>query len=99
MKKHYTLCVRVKKASYGSFYKDEWFLDSGTSTHFTSFESDFVNMTLDNYSWVETTNSKVPLFMVASGTILTEHEIFDPEKETTKVAVSKLWPVYYISGI
>jgi len=39
-----------KKSSYGSFYKDKWFLDSGISTHFTPFKSDFVNMTLDNYS-------------------------------------------------
>ena len=37
--------------------------------------------------------------MVASGTILIEHEIFDPEKGTIKVAVSKLWLVYYISGM
>ena len=39
-----------KKASYGSFYEDEQFLDSSTSTHFTPFESDFVSMTLGNYS-------------------------------------------------
>jgi len=44
-----SLC-KSKKASYGSFYKDEWFLDSGASIHFTPFESDFVNMTLYNYS-------------------------------------------------
>ena len=37
--------------------------------------------------------------MVASDTVLIEHEIFDPEKEITKIAVSKLWPVYYVSGI
>jgi len=37
--------------------------------------------------------------MVTSGTFLIEHEIFDPEKETTKVAVSKLWLVYYVSSI
>ena len=37
--------------------------------------------------------------MVASSTVLIEHEIFDPKKETTKVAVSKLWPVYYISNM
>ena len=37
--------------------------------------------------------------MVASGTILIEHEIFDSEKEITKVAISKIWPVYYISDI
>jgi len=37
--------------------------------------------------------------MVASDTVLIEHEIFDPEKEITKIAVSKLWPVYCVSGI
>jgi len=47
-------------------------------------------MTLDNYSEVETVNSKTPLFMVAFGTVLIEHEIFDPPKETIKVAVLKL---------
>ena len=40
------LC-RSKKVSYGSFYEDEWFLDSNTST---PFESDFVDITLSNYS-------------------------------------------------
>jgi len=69
-------------------------LNSGASTHFIPFKSDFVNMSLGNYSQVETTNSKV-----ASSTVLIEYEIFDSEKETTKVAVSKLWPVHYISGI
>jgi len=37
-------------------------------------------MNLSNYGQVKTTNSKAPLFIVASGTILIEHEIFDPEK-------------------
>ena len=37
--------------------------------------------------------------MVASNTVLIEHEIFNSEKGTTKVAVSKLWPVYYISSM
>ena len=37
--------------------------------------------------------------MVAFGTILIEHEIFDPEKETTKVAVLKLQLVYYVSSM
>jgi len=83
------LC-KGKKASHGSFYEDEWFLDSGASTHFTLFEFNFVNITLGNYSQVEIVNSKVPLFMVASSTILIEHEIFDHKKETTQVAVSKL---------
>ena len=92
------LC-KGKKASYGSFFKDEWFLDSGASTYFTLFESNFVNITLDNYSQVETVNSKVLLFIVASGTVLIEHKIFDPKKWTIKIAMSKLWPVYCISNI
>ena len=37
--------------------------------------------------------------MIDSGTVLIEHEIFDPEKEAIKVAVSKLRLVYYISGM
>ena len=37
--------------------------------------------------------------MIASGTVLIEYEIFDPEKGAIKVAVSKLRLVYYISGI
>ena len=56
-------------------------------------------MTSDNYSWVETTNLKVLLFVVTSSTVLTEYEIFDSEKEITKVAMSKLQPVYYVSGV
>jgi len=40
---------KSKKAPYSSFYENEWFLDSGTSAHFTPFESNFVDMTLDNY--------------------------------------------------
>ena len=47
-------------------------------------------MTLDNYGQVETTNSKALLFIVVSGTILIEHEIFDSKKGTTKIVVSKL---------
>ena len=43
-----SLC-KGKKAPHGSFYKDELFLDSDISTHFTPFESNFVNITLDNY--------------------------------------------------
>ena len=65
-------------------------MDSGISAHFTPFESNFVDVTLGNYGWVETTNSKTSLFIVTSSTVLIEHEIFDPTKETTKVAVSKL---------
>ena len=83
------LC-KSKKAPYGSFYKDKWFLNSGISTYFTLFESDFVDITLDNYSQVKTANPKALLFMVASSTVLIKHEIFDPEKGTTKVAMSKL---------
>ena len=77
----------------------EWFLDSSTSAHFILFESNFVNMTLSNYGQVETTKSKALLFMVTSSTVLIEHKIFDSKKETTKVAVSKLLPVYCVSGI
>ena len=40
---------KCEKAPHSSFYEDEWFLDSDVSTHFTLFESDFVNMTLGNY--------------------------------------------------
>jgi len=96
-----TLCSLYKgeKAPHDSFYKDEQFLYSGVSTHFTPFESDFVDMTLGNYGQVKTANSKVLLFMVASGTVLIEHEIFDPKKETTKIAVSKLWLVYYVPSM
>jgi len=47
-------------------------------------------MTLGNYSQVETTNLKAPLFIVASGIILIEHEIFDCVKETTKISMLKL---------
>jgi len=83
------LC-KSKKAPYGSFYEDEWFLDSGASTYFTLFEFDFVNMTLDNYGQVEIANLKALLFIVASGTVLIEHEIFDHKEGTTKVTVSKL---------
>jgi len=83
------LC-KDKKVPYGSFYEDKLFLDSGVSAYFTLFESDFANMTA---------NLKAPLFMVASGTVLIEHKIFYFEKGTTKVALSKLWPVYCISDI
>jgi len=69
------------------------------NTYFTLFESNFVDVALDNYDQVETANLKALLFMVASNTILIEHEIFDPEKETTKIAVLKLWLVYYVSSI
>ena len=65
-------------------------MDSGISAYFTPFESNFVDVTLGNYGWVETTNSKASLFMVTSSTVLIEHEIFDSTKGTTKVAVSKL---------
>jgi len=74
-------------------------LDSGASAHFTSFESDFVDMILDNYSQVETANLKALLFIVTSSTVLIKHEIFDSAKGTTKVAMSKLWPVYCVPSI
>ncbi len=47
--------------------KNKWFLDSGTSAYFTPFESNFVDMTLGNYSWVETANLKALLSIVAFG--------------------------------
>jgi len=37
--------------------------------------------------------------MVTFDTVLIEHEIFYPKKGTTKVAVSKLWPVYCVPGM
>ena len=85
---------KSKKVPYNSFYEDEWFLDPSSFTQFTLFESNFVNITLDNYGHVEITNLKVLLFMVTFGTILIEYKIFDSEKEITKVTVSKLWLVY-----
>jgi len=56
-------------------------------------------MTQGNYGRVETANSKVPLFMVAMGTVLIEHEIIDPKNRTTRIAISKLWPVYCVPGM
>ena len=47
-------------------------------------------MTLNNYSWVKTTNSKILQFMITFNTILIEYEIFNSEKETTKVAMLKI---------
>jgi len=41
---------KCKKVPHGSFYEDEWFLNSDAFTHFIPFESDFVDMTLGNYS-------------------------------------------------
>jgi len=84
VKKYYVYCIIVK-APHGSFYEDEWFLYSNIFAYFISFEFNFIDMTLDNYGWVETANSKTLLFMVSSSTILIKHEIFNPEKwETTK---------------
>jgi len=51
------------------------------------------------YNWVKTANSKVFLFIVVSDTILIEYKIFNSEKYTAEVAISKLWLVYCISGI
>ena len=56
-------------------------------------------MTQGNYGHVETANSKAPLFMVAVGTVLIEHEIIDPQDRSTRAAISKLWPVYCVPGI
>ena len=55
-------------------------MDSGAFAHFTPFESDFVSITQGNYGHIETANFKAPLFMVAVGTVLIEHEIIDPKK-------------------
>jgi len=90
-----TTC-KGKEVSYGCSYNDEWFLDSSASV---PFESDFVPITQGNYGRIETANSKAPLFMVAVGTVLIEHEIIDPKNRTTKTAISKLWPVYYVPGM
>ena len=94
----YTTC-KGKEAPYGRSYNGEWFLDSSASVHFTPFESDFVFMTQGNYGCIETANSKAPLFIVAVGTVLIEHEIIDPKDRTTKTVISKLWPVYYVPGM
>ena len=92
------LC-KGKKVSHSSFYEDEQFLDFGAFAHFTLFESNFVDMTPGNYDQVEIANLKALLFIVASGTVLIEYKIFGPEKETTKVTISKIQPVYYISSM
>jgi len=93
-----TTC-KGKEVPYGYSYNDKWFLDSGAFAYFTPFESDFVSMTQGNYGRIETANSKAPLFMVAVGTVLIEHEIIDPKNRTTRTAISKLWLVYYVSGM
>jgi len=93
-----TTC-KGKEAPYGHSYNNEWFLDSGASAHFTPFESDFVSMTQGNYGHVKTANSKAPLFMVAVETVLIEHKIIDPKNRTTRIAISKLWPIYCVPGI
>ena len=41
-----------------------------TSIYFTLFEFKFIDITTNNYSQVDTINSKTPLFIVASDTIL-----------------------------
>ena len=74
-------------------------MDFDVSAYFTPFESDFVSMTQGNYDHIETANYKVPLFMVAIGTVLIEHEIIDPKDKTIRTAISKLWPVYCVSGM
>jgi len=76
---------RVVATTYDSFYEDKYFLDSSAFVYFTLFESNFVSITPDNYSQVETANSKVLLFMIVSSTVLIEHKIFNSEKVTTKV--------------
>jgi len=93
-----TTC-KGKEAPYGRSYNDKWFLDSGASAYFTPFESDFVSMTQGNYGHIEIANSKAPLFMVAVETVLIKHEIIDPKNRTTRTTISKLWPVYCVSGM
>jgi len=95
------LCTiyKSKETPYGCSYNDEWFLDSSVFAYFIPFESDFVSMTQGNYGCVETANSKALLFMVAVGTVFIEHEIIDPKNKTTRTAISKLWPVYYVPGM
>jgi len=93
-----TTC-KGKEVPYSCSYNNEWFLDFGASAHFTPFESDFVFMTQGNYGHVETANSKAPLFMVAVGTVLIEHEIIDLKDRTTRTAISKLWLVYCVPGM
>ena len=63
-------------------------MNSGTSAYFTPFESDFVSMTQGNYGRVETANSKTPLFMIAVGTVLIEHEIINPKDRTTRTGMT-----------
>ena len=81
------LCFLCKgeKVSYSSFYEDEWFLDSSISAHFTLFESNFINITLDNHDQVETVNSKALLFIVASSTVLIEHKSLILRKRLLKL--------------
>ena len=74
-------------------------MDFSASAYFTPFESDFVSMTQGNYGHVETANSKASFFMVAVETVLIEHEIIDPKNRTTRIAISKLWPVYCVPGM
>jgi len=97
------LCTiyKSKEVPYGCSYNNEWLLDSGASTHFTSFESDFISITQGNYGRVETANSKAPLFMIIVKTVLIEHEIIDldPKDRTTRTTISKLWPVYCVPGM
>ena len=89
-----TTC-KGKEPPYSHSYNDEWFLDFSISIYFTPFGSNFVSMTQGNYGCIETANSKAPLFMVAVGTVLIEHEIIDLKDRTTRTAISKLWLVYY----
>ena len=82
-----TIC-KGKEALYGRSYNDKQFLNSGTSAYFTPFESDFVSMTQGNYGRVETANSKAPLFIIAVGTVLIEHEIINPKDRTTRTGMT-----------
>ena len=67
--KYYVSCIRVKKYSIVAFIKinSSWILVFlPIFAYFTLFESNFIDMTLGNYGWIKTTNSKAPLFILKS---------------------------------
>jgi len=84
VRKHYVSYIRVRK------YFIIAFMNMNILTLLSTLLYLSLIMILDNYSWVETAKSKIPLFIVASSTVLTEHEIFNPKKWIIKVAISKL---------
>jgi len=84
MRKHCVSYVRVKKYLMAAFIK----------MNILVFLPTLLYLSLTLLIWlqiiIETANSKVLLFIVASGIALIEYEILNPKKGTTKVAVSKL---------